>query len=580
MAPFWEHAWKGRFDFELRDLMAFVGDTLRIDEKRLEKGILWLEFEWPLSEGRACPLQAAYPDSYPYVRPQVMLRGDPEAFPKRHCSPSDGTLCLLGRDTGLWSAKWTLAELLNRQLEKALSGSAQEDPQGEPMEVWWNSFAPSFPGYIDGSYMLVDTAWDLRDVGEGSLRASYVVDRDGDKIRFRGAVDEIKAKDGTILATREFPLPPDLEACKASMTFPWRRVGRFAPPPPENWQAREVQDQISFGMHPVTHASPAISISVTVQATELGHTVNGDTFLFPLLFGPAKSFRPPKAGHKVTRPSTAIIPTYRAGLGDIGARVPSVEVLRNRTVALFGLGAIGAPIALELARNGCSHLVTVDHDVVEPGNSIRWPLGTTAWGVRKTNAISRHIEAEYPWTAVEPVHRFVGMIAAPDGSEGDHSVLSSIVSGADIVIDATASTGISRLLADYCKRAEKTLVSAFGTSSLKGGIVALYQPKSGCPTCREFAYKKGLIPKAPGSGDTTGLHQPPGCAELTFTGASFDLQELSLEAVRMTVEALSRPEDFNESIIHTLSLHDGKKRIPPTWRVDELPPMTECGCNT
>src|SRR5688572_12359182 len=76
-----------------------------------------------------------------------------------------------------------------------------------------------------------------------------------------------------------------------------------------------------------------------------------------------------------------------------------------------------------------------------------------------------------------------------------------------------------------------------------------------------------MLPRAPGMGDTSGLVQPPGCSEATFTGASFDLQELSMEAVRMVVDVLSRPDDFQESVIHTLTLHDGTRRVPPNWRV-------------
>lgn len=470
----------------------------------------------------------------------------------------------------------TLAKLLEKQLANALNGTGVEDPQGEPMEFWWNAIAPEFPGYVDGSYMLIDTDWKVGDQTEGTLRVSYSLQKMDNKIRFQGAVEEIKAKDGSVLAARTYPLPYGLELKKVTGTFPWRRVGRFAPPPREGWRDRKVQDQIAFDSRAITSGSPAISMSVTVQSTELSHGIDGDTWLFPLRYGPTKSFRPVKQGQRGTSPSMIIVPTLRAGATDIGARAPSVRMLKDKVIAIFGLGAIGAPVAIELARNGCSHLTVIDHDIVEPGNSIRWALGATAWGMRKTAAVKQHVESEYPGVEVEAIDHTVG-IANTHGNGGDHSVLPPIFGKADIVIDATASSGISRLLADHCKGAGKPMISLFGTLSLKGGVVAAYQPKSGCPTCREFAYAKGLIEKAPGSGETSGLNQPAGCAELTFTGASFDLQELSLEAVRLTVDILSQPDDFKESLVHTLTLHDGVKRVPPSWRVDGLPPMKECG---
>ncbi|TIN49438.1 MAG: hypothetical protein E5Y32_01875 [Mesorhizobium sp.] len=582
MLPHWERTCVGRLDFELRDLAFFARDSLLIDEDQLKNGVLCLQFEWPLASGEVCQLRAVFPDSYPFVRPQVFLRGNPETFPHKHCSPTDGNLCLLGRDTGLWSVEWTLAKLLEKQLSNALNGTGVEDPpQGEPMEVWWNGIAPAFPGYVDGSYMLIDSDWNVADQTEGTLRVSYTLQKMGNRIRFQGAVEEIKAKDGTVLFTRTYPLPHGLESKKVTGTFPWRRAGRFAPPPREGWRDRKVQDQIAFGGRAVTYGSPPISMSVTVQSTELSHGRHGDTWLFPLRYGPAKSFRPMKQGQRGTSPSMIIVPTLRAGPTDIGARVPSVGILKDKVIAIFGMGAIGAPVAIELSRNGCSHLTVIDHDIVEPGNSIRWPLGATAWGMRKTTAVKQHVESEYPGVEVEAIHHHVGIATAADGNGGggDHSVLPPIFAKANIVIDATASSGISRLLADHCKSAGKPMISLFGTLSLKGGVVAAYHPKSGCPTCREFSYAKGLIDKAPGSGETSGLNQPAGCAELTFTGALFDLHELSLEAVRLTVDILSQPKDFKESLVHTLTLHDGVRRVPPSWRVDRLPPMKECGCN-
>ncbi|MER8370879.1 ThiF family adenylyltransferase [Mesorhizobium sp. M1378] len=182
-----------------------------------------------------------------------------------------------------------------------------------------------------------------------------------------------------------------------------------------------------------------------------------------------------------------IVPTLRAGATDIRYRVPSVDVLKGKVIAIFGMGAIGAPVAIELARNGCSQLTVIDHDIVEPGNSIRWPLGATAWGMRKTAALKQHVESEYPGVEVEAIHHAVGIATAAGGNGGDHSVLPPIFRKADTVIDATASSGMSRLLADHCKSAGKPMVSFFGTLSLKGGVVAAYQPRSGCPNCREFA---------------------------------------------------------------------------------------------
>ncbi|ODA93205.1 hypothetical protein BFX40_10080 [Mesorhizobium sp. SEMIA 3007] len=366
MLPYWEPTCVGRLDFELRDLAFFARDSLRIDEDQVKNGVLCVQFEWPLASGEACQLRAVFPDSYPFVRPQVSLRGDPEMFPHKRCSPTDGNVCLLGHDAGLWSIEWTLGKLLEKQLANAVNGTGMEDPQGEPMDFWWNIIALAFPGYVDGSYMLIDTAWNVGDQTEGTLRVSFTLQKMDNKIRFQGAVDEIKAKDGTFLATRTYPLPHGLESKKVTGTIQWRRVSRFAPPSREGWRDGKVQDQITFGRRAVTTASPAISMSVTVQSMELSHGIDGDTWLFPLFYGPAQSFQPVKQGQRGSSPSMIIVPTLRAGASDIGARVPSVGILKDKVIAIFGMGAIGAPVAIELARNNCSHLTVINHDIVEP----------------------------------------------------------------------------------------------------------------------------------------------------------------------------------------------------------------------
>ena len=578
MVPRWEHTYPGRFEHEIRDLLHFVGDSLRVDGDLLAKGILRLTFTWPLPDDRKCALQAVFPDTYPFIRPQVSLVATQDSFPERHVSPIDGTLCLLGRDSGLWPAKWTLAELLNRQLANALGGSGSEDPQGEPMEVWWNSVAPAAEGYVEGSYMLVDSSWDLGSALIGTAKISFALERTQGGIIWRGAVDEVKAADGTVLAKREFTLPSDIEARKTSRTFPWRRVERLAPPTQAMSRDRAFWDDVVFNKDNSGPAlDGAVSMSITVQSTEIAHERRGDTWLFAALYGPAQSFRRPKPGQKPHKQSLLIVPTYRAGIEDVGGRVPSVDVLRNKTVTIFGLGAIGAPLVIELARNGCRKIIVLDHDFVEPGNSIRWPLGSSAWGRRKVSVLKEFVEREYPATMVQAVTHHVGAAAVQEGT-GDLDVLPGIIAEADLVVDATASSGVSRLLADLCQRAAKMMVSAYATASLKGGVVAVYHPASGCPTCREFAYQSGHIQKPPGSGESEALRQPPGCAELTFTGASFDLQELSLAAVRTVVDVMTNPSSYQGSMINTLSLHDGTRSAPPSWTADLLPPMRECGC--
>src|SRR3546814_15154931 len=65
----------------------------------------------------------------------------------------------------------------------------------------------------------------------------------------------------------------------------------------------------------------------------------------------------------------------RAGPTDLAARMPAAATLPDTSVIFFGLGAIGAPAAIELARAGLGKLTLVDHDIVEPATVRRWVYG-------------------------------------------------------------------------------------------------------------------------------------------------------------------------------------------------------------
>lgn len=150
------------------ELDAFKAESVdpRLDHDALQDRRLILDFEWP-HEGDVLSLRAVYPDSYPFLRPQILLR-DPAPFRgRRHVAP-EGTICLIGRDSRQWTSSLTVPALLREKLADALKANDNEDPQGEPAEVWWNgSPADDLP------YCLIETTWDLWSKGIDSGRLTF-----------------------------------------------------------------------------------------------------------------------------------------------------------------------------------------------------------------------------------------------------------------------------------------------------------------------------------------------------------------------------------------------------------------------
>jgi hypothetical protein len=574
--PRWEGRAPGRFLYELQDLQtAAIADSIRFDEQALEKGALVVEFDWQLSD-RVVSLRAMYPDSYPRTRPIVLLRGDPTSFPRRHCSPIDGTLCLLGRETRQWEIRLTLARLLQSQLADALNGTGDEDAQGEPAEYWWNGIG------LANSYCLVDSSWNLAGSTSGTLTLRYKYHYQNGALEMRALVKQVRSREGIELCRWSGGLPHELEGPGPEIQIPWAYVDQvLLPTPPIPDQLAKLQELLPSGPKSVDFTSKTSGrLFAIFHRSELQHGVQGLGWLFPIYHGPSSAFRNLKAGQRPREQKINVLPTFRAGDQDLGARVPSVQLLRDKTIAVIGVGAVGAPVAAELARSGCRELRLVDHDLVEPGNSIRWPIGASAWGMRKAHALAVHLTREYPNAQVRAWSHAIGSFDNAEADKGDAALLAAVLDGVDIVVDGTAAYGVTTVLSDVCAELGISLISLYATPSLEGGGVVRYAPDSGCPTCLEIAHHEGAIDRPPGSFNETMLAQPPGCAERTFTGASYDLQELSLEAMRLLVDTLSSPAESEGSVVHTLSLVQGGRRAPPSWRVEELPKIPRCSCNS
>lgn len=551
-----------------------VGETLLIDENALATGVLIVSFEWPLG-AQSVPLRATYPDSFPRLRPIVQLEGSPSTFPRRHCGPVCGTLCLLGRDSRQWQNKWTLAQLLDLQLANTLEDSGDEDPQGEPAEYWWNHFG------LPGSYFLVDSSWTVGDSPHGMLGLRYKFKKPGNTPEFRAVVMQVHNRAETVIHTWSGAIPPELANDGKDITIPWTYVDKPVLP---DGTAQQIQSL----MQQLPQPPPAHELSVTAAACpfavlyhmELDSRTEGLGWLLCFPWGSRKAFRARnKRGNNRKKVNPAVVPTYRAGEGDLGARAPAVHLLRRKKIAVVGLGAVGAPVVLELARNGCSALHLVDHDTVEPGNAIRWPLGASAWGHRKQDRLAAFIRAEYPWTEVFEHHHSIGAVPHDAPAKADNYLFNTILRDIDLVIDGTASFGVSMILSDHCRERSLPLISLYATPPAEGGVVARFSPQSGCPTCLEFAYAARKIERPTGFDDESNLQQPPGCAERTFTGASFDLQELSLQAMRLIVETFTKPDKAQESVVQTLNLVADGRQIPPSWHIHELQKEEECSCS-
>jgi molybdopterin/thiamine biosynthesis adenylyltransferase len=558
-SPWWKRL-PGRLRRELKDLR-LAGIRYTTDKEAFRNGTLRLTV-WVTHNAIEHRLIANYPDTFPFFRVVVYA---PELSLARHQNPFSKSLCLIGRRTEKWQPSDTLAWLIREQFPKVLAAASAvdrsttadiEENQGEPIITFYS--------YLPRSVVLVDSSWAVPEscpngwlhLGVGSFRPQLV----------RAAVLKVCDADRRVIASAE-PSIAELYGQK-NIWVRWTRHSDFiAVDQPSEFLERLVKHD-QFVAPFSWHRSKGVALDLTgvLMSQEVERGREQDSWLFVLRASRGRGLPRPDPGR------TKLVQSQGAGKKDLAARSPETAFLARKSALVVGLGCIGASVALELSKAGCGNLVLADSDIVEPGQTIRWPVGLEYVGENKAHGLSSFISKNWPYTKVVPIN-------TPAGAETPLD--QELIDQADLVLDCSAEVGVQRYLATLCREHAKTLVIASTTPGARGGIVARFPADRAqyCFECWELHQSDGAVPNPPE--DATGFVQPAGCADPTFTGTGFDAMEISLMAARTAVGELGRGEtgaypafQWNAAV---LSLRRGSSHIiPPLWETRDLPPHPRC----
>ncbi|MCF8035318.1 MAG: ThiF family adenylyltransferase [Desulfobacteraceae bacterium] len=276
---------------------------------------------------------------------------------------------------------------------------------------------------------------------------------------------------------------------------------------------------------------------------------------------------------------------HRGGLQDVSARLPFLAGMNNKKVSLIGLGCLGAPCALELARSGIGQLHLVDDDTVDLGTTVRWPFGSSEIGNYKVDVLERFIQENYPYTNV--TKSFCNLGIAPLDPIGDSNHLEEVervFQESDLVFDASANLNVNHLLSDLAQERQLPYLAITVTYGAWGGHIVRVRPGKtvGCWQCyRRFLDGDQTIPYA--HGDPRGLVQPGGCGTPTYTGAGFDALEIAMGGVRMAASTLTENEQNGYPTtpwdVAVINLRNATgEMIPPHWQTFPLQKHPGCAC--
>lgn len=170
-----------------------------------------------------------------------------------------------------------------------------------------------------------------------------------------------------------------------------------------------------------------------------------------------------------------------------------IRILKNASVAVFGLGGVGSFTAEALARSGIGTLYLTDGDKIDETNINRqlYALYSTI-GTYKTEAAKKRIEDINPLCKTYLLTEFI--LPREDGSIGCFDSFDKI----DFIVDAVDTVSLKIALAEEAEKRKIPIISAAGCGNrldANSFIFADIFQTSGCPVCRILRHslkKKGV----------------------------------------------------------------------------------------
>ena len=204
----------------------------------------------------------------------------------------------------------------------------------------------------------------------------------------------------------------------------------------------------------------------------------------------------------------------------------NITAFLGKSVSIWGCGAIGANVAIHLARAGVAKLVLHDHKNVTPGILVRQPFRYDQCGENKAESLKKILEDIRKDMQVKVITSDINEML-----KSDNDICAEI----DVIIDCTASNKIHLLSEIYFSKHSKTIpiISLSFDSAVRAGLVicigknypgALYSVSRSViiEFCRNKETEK-LIEPFLISNFTPSLEPIPGCSEPTFIGSSVDV---------------------------------------------------------
>lgn len=271
----------------------------------------------------------------------------------------------------------------------------------------------------------------------------------------------------------------------------------------------------------------------------------------------------------IERPGLQTTAVVAEGIGPDFARIPGYDTLTDRTVAVAGLGMLGAPIVNDLARTGVGTLRLLDLDAVETGNLVRQDFSVLDIGRSKARAVRDQVRLRAPWCDVPAATTISARVGRATRRE-----IAEWIDGSDLLVLATADWRAEVFLSHVAADLGIPVVGCAVTFGVWGGYAWRTRwGTSGCRLCFEHDPSRIRVPVDPAA--PGGLFVR-GCGQPTFPGHAADGSVVSAVAVRYALAELVPGSPQPPEDVAAITFRNASDLVGPTvaWRASA--PHSDC----
>ena len=515
----WFERWPELLDWELGRFDDH-GLPARIEKDRRAAGQLLIKSEVTF-RNEPLAIEIAYPAEYPELPPWIF---GPPGLLERHQHRFGGTFCLLPRPLDDWPARdWGAADLVAERLRALLADSEagpervrdNEAPMPEPVSSY-------FEYTRDACVLLHGEATPPCTQTEGSLRIRratphlFVVEGDGQR-RAPHSFLELFPPGPTVDARWKRLAAAPLAGPGPQELLAWIREQHSQllmvpapPPPPKRKRPRQKLPALELCGFVFPEEGPGVGETRDAWLFLVIDRSNGDE-------------------------TVALLHSEVVSEEERGRRLSELDGLADAHVLVVGLGTLGGPVAIELARAGVGKLDLVDYERHEFGNTTRHPLAVEYVGLPKTHAVMTACRRANPFCEVA-VHQY--RLGDPHwNGESTVSRLAAIVAKTDLIVEATGSHQVAQFLGRFAGEAAVPMVSSWMTDGFYGAeVVRIVPGRTGCWNCFATSHRLGERLRAEAGPPSEVIVQ--GCSHPTTIGAGFDAAETAAIGTRLAVQTL------------------------------------------